>query len=42
MIKKANQLFVQYLGSKKIGLKTSCGGSKEETTIFALLGFNLD
>jgi hypothetical protein len=41
-IKYINQPFVQYLQSKKIGLKTSCGGSKDETTIFAFLGFNPD
>jgi hypothetical protein len=41
-IKAKNQPFVQYLQSKKIGLKTSCAGSKEETTIFAFLGFNPD
>jgi hypothetical protein len=42
MIKKTNKSFVQYLGSKEIGLKTSCSGTKEETTILALLGFNPD
>jgi hypothetical protein len=42
MIKKSNQSFVQYLQTKKIGLKTSCGGSKNESTLFALLGFNPD
>ena len=41
-IKQRNKSFVQYLQSKKIGLKTSCGGTVHETTICALLGFNTD
>jgi hypothetical protein len=41
-IKYKNPSFLQCLQSKKIGLKTSCAGSKEETTLFALFGFNPD
>jgi hypothetical protein len=39
-IKYKNPSFLQYLQSNKIGIKTSCAGSKEETTLFALFGFN--
>jgi hypothetical protein len=42
LMKKNNHAFMQYLKTKKIGIKTSCGGSKNEVLLFGLLGFNPD
>jgi hypothetical protein len=41
-MKKDNSTFVEYLKAKKIGIKTACCGSKNETLLFGLLGFNPD
>ena len=42
LMKKHNSPFMQYLKSKKISIKTSCGGSKNESTVCGLLGLNPD
>jgi hypothetical protein len=42
LMKKNNTSFMQCLKSKKIGIKTSCGGSKTEVLVCGLLGFNPD
>jgi hypothetical protein len=42
LMKKNNISFMQHLKSKKIGIKTSCGGSKTEVLVYGLLGFNPD
>jgi hypothetical protein len=34
LMKKNNTSFMQHLKSKKIGIKTSCGGSKTEVLVF--------
>ena len=39
LMKKNSNPFMQYLKSKKISIKTSCGGSKNEVLLFGLLGF---
>jgi hypothetical protein len=41
-MKKNNTSFMQCLESKKMGIKTSCGGSKTEVLVCGLLGFNPD
>jgi hypothetical protein len=42
LMKKNNTSLMQHLKSKKIGIKTSCGGSKTEVLVCGLLGFNPD
>ena len=42
LMKKHNSPFMQYLKSKKISIKTSCGGSKNEAIVCGLLGINPD
>ena len=42
LMKKNSSPFMQYLKSKKISIKTSCGGSKNESLLFGLLGFHPD
>jgi hypothetical protein len=42
LMKKNHTSFMQYLKSKRIGIKESCGGSKNESTVCGLLSFNPD
>jgi hypothetical protein len=42
LMKKDNSAFVEFLKTKKIGIKTACCGSKNETLLYGLLGFNPD
>jgi hypothetical protein len=41
-LKKNSNPFVQCLRSKKIGIKASCGRSKNKVLLFGLLGFHPD